>query len=90
MIAAACATAIPTGTEPVKEMRPIPGCADSAAPASAPSPGTTLSTPAGTPASWMISASRRHESGASSAGFSTQQLPAASDGAIVRVPIPIG
>ena len=41
----------PTATEPVNEMWWTPGCAVSAAPASSPRPGTTLSAPAGRPAS---------------------------------------
>jgi hypothetical protein len=53
----------------------------SGAPASAPSPVTTLSTPAGRPASAARPASSRHVTLASSLGFSTQQLPAASAGA---------
>ncbi len=40
-------TSLPTPTEPVKEMWSTPGCAVSAAPASSPSPGTTLSAPVG-------------------------------------------
>ena len=49
--AAAAWISRPTGSEPVNERWSIPGCAASAAPASSPSPGTTLSAPAGSPAS---------------------------------------
>src|SRR6218665_2953745 len=45
--AAARMTRCPVATEPVKVMWPMPGCATSAAPAAAPVPVTTLSTPAG-------------------------------------------
>ena len=65
---------------PVKLILPTRGSPTSAAPASAP-PGTTLTTPGGRPASRQSSAKRSGPSGASSAGLSTTQLPAASAGA---------
>ena len=52
----------------------------SAAPA-APSPGTTANTPAGSSASWQISARSSAVSGVVSAGLSTEVLPQASAGA---------
>ena len=68
----------------------MPGCPASAAPASSPSPGTRFSAPAGSPAS---AASRANASAvrlASSAGFSTQALPAASAATTDRPMICIG
>src|SRR5262249_8248058 len=50
-------------------------------PASPPGPGTTLSTPGGTPASAASSASRRAVSGVAEAGLTTSELPSASAGA---------
>ena len=44
--AAACATRVPVSGVPVNEMWSMPGCSASAAPASLPSPVTTLSAPA--------------------------------------------
>ena len=56
--AAAVCTRRPTATEPVNETWSTPRWAVSAAPASSPSPGTTLSAPAGSPASWAMAALR--------------------------------
>ena len=56
----------------------MPGWAASAAPASSPRPGTTLSAPGGRPASAARPAKASAVRLASSAGFSTQALPAAS------------
>src|ERR1700722_18950352 len=66
--------------EPVKATRSTPGCPVSGAPASAPVPCTTLSTPGGTPASSARSPSSEQVSGAHSGGLSTTALPAASAG----------
>ena len=55
-------------------------CAASAAPAVSPKPVTTFTTPSGTPASAMSSASRSAVSGVCSAGLSTTVLPVASAG----------
>jgi len=52
-----------------------------------PSPVTTLSTPAGSPASCAISARHSAVSGVNSAGFSTTVFPAASAGAIFHATI---
>ena len=68
----------PVTVDPVKTMRSTSGCAASAAPASAPRPVTTLTTPFGTPASTSNSAMRRTVSEASSAGFMTTVQPVAS------------
>jgi hypothetical protein len=88
--AAARLTSVPTSGDPVNARWSMPGWAASAAPASSPSPGTTFSTPGGRPASRASSPKRIAVSGASSAGFSTQQLPVASAGATVRAEICIG
>src|SRR5204863_530423 len=63
--------------EPVNENLSTPAAASSAAPASSPKPGTTLSTPGGRN-SWAIAAISVTASGASSAGLRTMQLPVAS------------
>ena len=87
--AAARATAIPVGVEPVTSMRSTPGWELSAAPAAGP-PVTMLSTPSGSPAACAIRPSSRTESGASSEGLSTTVLPNASAGASFFVAISIG
>ena len=56
-------------------------CMASALPATSPSPGTTLKTPSGRPASVASSASRSAASGDCSAGLRTTLLPLASAGA---------
>ncbi|MEY4138795.1 MAG: hypothetical protein RLZZ371_977 [Pseudomonadota bacterium] len=68
----------PVTVEPVKATRSTSGWADKAAPASEPSPVTTLMTPSGTPASTSNSAMRNTVSDASSAGFMTTVQPVAS------------
>ena len=80
----------PTLTEPVKDRCCTPACADSAAPASSPSPGTTFSAPAGSPASSAMRAKASAVRQASSAGFSTQALPIASAAPTLRPMICIG
>ena len=79
----------PVGVEPVKLILSMPGCAVSAAPASPP-PHTTLSAPAGRPASAASAARRNAVSGVSGAGFSTTVQPAASAGAIFHSAIASG
>ena len=83
-LAAAVWIITPTRGEPVKAMKSMPGCSDSAAPASWPKPGTTLIAPGGKPASTASSAIRSGVMQASSAGFSTVALPIASAGPSVR------
>ena len=78
--AALAAIVRPAIVEPVKAIFATPGCATSAAPAVAPGPATTLSTPSGSPASSASSPRRNVDSGASSAGLRTTVLPAASAG----------
>lgn len=75
---AAWPIARPTPTEPVKVILSMPGCAASAAPASAPAPVTMFSTPSGSPASCASSPRRSAVSGVSSDGFSTTVQPHAS------------
>ena len=71
--------------DPVNDTRRTSGWATSAAPASSPSPCTTLNTPAGKPACSARSASREHDSGDHSAGLRTTVHPAASAGAVFQV-----
>jgi hypothetical protein len=59
-------------------------------PTTDPLPGTTVSTPSGSPASTASSPSRIAVSGVSSAGLSTTALPAASAGAKPQPAIGIG
>ena len=68
----------------------MPGCDVRNAPASCPYPVTTLSVPGGNPISAASSARRRIDRLASSAGLTTQALPAASDAPTVRPKICIG
>ena len=72
--------------EPVKLSRARSGCAASAAPASSPLPCTTLSTPAGRPASAATSASIEQVSGVHSGSLSTTVFPAARAGPTFQVP----
>ncbi len=55
-----------------------------------PFPGTTLTTPFGTPACSQILPSSRAASGVTSAGFTTTALPAASAGASFCASLAIG
>jgi hypothetical protein len=73
--AAVAATRRPTPALPVKKIMSAP--AASTAPASA-RPGTTSSTPAGSPSSFQSAATRREVSGVWSEGLSTTVLPAMS------------
>jgi hypothetical protein len=83
--AAALAMTPAVGTEPVNAKRRMPGCAVRGAPASGPVPWTTLKTPAGSPASWVMSASSDAVSGAHSGGLATTVFPAARAGPIRQV-----
>jgi len=81
LLAPAAATiSLPTSVDPVKATLSTSLCAASAAPAVSPKPGTTLTTPSGTPASAISSASRKAGSGVCSAGFRTTVLPVARAG----------
>ena len=75
----------PVADSPTNAMAAMPGCSVRERPAVSPRPCTTLSTPAGRPASSAISASRQAVSGLHSAGLWTTVQPAASAGAIFQV-----
>ena len=70
----------PAAVEPVNATLSVPGWVTRCSPRSRP-PGTTLTTPAGTPASSSASASTKLLSGASGGGLSTTVQPAARAGA---------
>ena len=78
--AASAATRCPVGVEPVKATLRTSGWPTSASPAIGPVPGTTLSTPGGTPAAARISAKRNVVKGVVSAGLATTVLPHSSAG----------
>ena len=71
---------LPAAVDPVKATLSVPGWVTRCSPTSRP-PGTTLTTPAGTPASSRTSASTKLLSGASGGGLTTTVQPAASAGA---------
>ncbi len=79
--AVAEAMADPVRVDPVKEIFASFGLSTSACPASAPRPVTTLTTPAGNPASSASSARRRIVREVYSLGLITAVFPAASAGA---------
>ena len=79
----------PTSVEPVNAILSTSGWDTSSLPVS-PSPVTTLSTPAGNPASLAISAKSSAVSGVNSAGFKTTVFPAASAGATFHATIRSG
>ncbi|MNH17374.1 hypothetical protein D3C79_770430 [compost metagenome] len=75
----------PTGVEPVKVINEGSSCSTKASPISLPAPTTTLSTPAGSPASSKMRASSKPpHTGVSLAGLTTTALPSARAGAIER------
>ena len=78
--AAPLITSWPTSVEPVKPIFATSGCSTRRVPTIEPLPTMTLITPSGIPASSASSASRKAESGVSSAGFSTTVFPVASAG----------
>ena len=80
----------PTSFEPVKLILSTSGWSSSGAPASGPTPVTTLSTPSGRPASCAIRASSSAVSGVCSAGLSTTVQPAASAGATFWLAMSMG
>ena len=76
---------------PVNDTLPTPGCRTIASPVTRPGPGSTESSPAGSPDSSMIRRpSASDTSGVHSAGFSTTALPAARAGAIFCASLAIG
>lgn len=80
----------PVSVEPVKLTMDTSMCLPSGSPTSLPPPGSTLNTPAGTPASWASSATRNAVSEVSLAGFTMIEQPAASDGPIFHASISSG
>src|SRR4051812_33308631 len=80
VLAASSATRRPARVEPVNDTMSTSGCAAIASPTTGPEPERKLNTPAGTPASWTISAKTKHDSGTTSLGFTTIVQPAASAG----------
>ena len=82
---AALVTATPARVEPVNDIMSMPGWRDIASPTLGPSPLTILNTPAGKPASSIISAKTMDDIGAISDGFSTTVQPAASAGTTFSV-----
>ncbi len=79
---------MPTSVDPVNAILST-SASTSAAPV-APAPVTMFTTPGGSSASRITSASKRAVSGVVSAGFSTTVLPAASAGASFHEAISIG
>jgi hypothetical protein len=80
----------PVVVSPVNATLPMPGCAAIDAPTVPPGPVTTLSTPAGTPASSASSPSRIAVRGVYEAGFRIAALPAASAGATFQAAMSSG
>ena len=81
---------LPTRVEPVKHTLRTSGWVTKRAPTTGPSPGSTVSTCSGSPASSASSPIRIAVSGVSSAGLRTTVLPAASAGAIPQPATGIG
>jgi hypothetical protein len=75
----------PTAVEPVKAIFRTSGWLASAAPTTWPSPGTTFSTPGGSPQSCATWANSSRVSGVCSSGLITMVLPAASAGPIFHM-----
>ncbi len=80
----------PTGVEPVKLTMSTSGEATSACPASGDEPVTTLTTPAGKPASWSTSPNTVTARGSCGAGFTTTVLPMARAGPILPAMFTMG
>ena len=82
---------LPTSVEPVNDTTRTRGsCSIALTTLPEEREGTTLTTPAGTPASSRIGISASMVSGVSEAGLSTTVQPAASAGPILRVAIAAG
>ncbi len=81
---------LPTSVEPVKHTLRTSGCVTKRWPTIEPFPGTTVSTPGGSPASTASSPIRIAVNGVISAGLSTTALPAAIAGANPQPAIGIG
>ena len=80
----------PISFEPVKLILSTPGSVRSGAPASGPTPVTTLRTPSGRPASGAMRPARSAVSGVCSAGLRTTVQPAARAGATFWLAMSIG
>src|SRR3954447_8070044 len=80
----------PARVEPVTVTMDVTGCSTRPRPTVRPSPVTTLTSPAGTPASSHTRASARGASGVTSDGLSTIALPAMSAGPTLRAKIAAG
>ncbi len=80
----------PVAVSPVNAILPTPGCAARPPPTTGPGPVTTLSTPAGRPASSASSPRRSAVSGEYEAGLRIAVLPAASAGPTFQAAIMIG
>jgi hypothetical protein len=77
---------VPVRVSPVNVSASMPGCLATNSPAlSGPKPCTTENAPAGTPASFITSASSVAVEGVSSDGFRMTELPHAIAGAIFQV-----
>jgi hypothetical protein len=85
LAAARPAMCLPTGTEPVNAMNRMAGEAMTRREISSGTPNSTLSTPAGSPASANAWASWHTVPGTSSDGLITMEQPAASAAAILRI-----
>jgi hypothetical protein len=83
--AAERATWMPVAVAPVNATLSTPGWLASGSPASAPKPVITLNTPGGKPAASTSRANSSVETGACSAGLTTNVHPAASAGASFHV-----
>ena len=79
-----------TSVEPVKQTPAMRGSAVSGAPTDGPSPGSSCSTSAGTPASCSSATARAAISGVCSAGLASTALPVTSAAAIWPVKIASG
>ena len=88
--AAAARISRPARTEPVTVTTSVRGLRTSASPTARPAPVTTLTTPAGTPASSIRRASASAASGVSSCGLRTMALPAMIAGATLRAKLAAG
>ena len=90
-VAAHCSTkSLPTSVEPVKVSLRTIGFEVISAPISRVFPPSTLTTPAGTPASSPRAAIASADRGVSLAGLQTTVQPAASAGAILRASMALG
>src|SRR6516165_6813675 len=81
---------LPTAALPVNAILSTPGCATNAAPVISPTPLITFTTPGGSPTSSNQLANSSAVNGVCSAGFSTQQQPAAIAGASFHAAISNG